>query len=342
MNNPLISVIMPVYGVEKYLEKAINSVLSQTYTNYELILVDDCSPDKCPEICDNAAKTNPFIKVIHKQKNEGLGFARNTGLEAAKGEYIYFIDSDDYIEKDLLQKATEALDDNTEAVIFGFNRVHEDKNGNITKCEKLTPEKAESLSPKQTAELFYMLNERKIFPFAWNKLYKKSFLDSIGVKFESTKLIEDFLFNIEIFKKATFIKVIPENLYNYRKPAHETLVSTYSPDFFELCKRKYELEKEYLASVDAATDKNLQLIYFSYVKHLFSVFIKNSSKKAGLSRKEQKKKMKAILADPITKQVLTFYRPQGIIMIAVAIILKLNIPFICSLLTSVIGKILNK
>lgn len=342
MNNPLISVIMPVYGVEKYLDNAINSIMSQTYRNFELILVDDCSPDSCPEICDNAAQSNSLIRVIHKPINEGLGFARNTGLDAANGDYIYFIDSDDYAQPDLLEKAIQALEENTELVVFGINRVHEDKDGHIKKTEKLTPDESQSYCKKETADIFYMLNEKKIFPFAWNKLYKKDFLDKIGLKFENTKLIEDFLFNIEIFKNAEFIKVIPENLYNYRKPAHETLVSAYSPDFFELCKRKYNLEKEYLVSIDATSDKNLQLIYFSYIKHLFSVFIKNASKKADLSKKEQKIKIKEAISDPVTKQVLSSYKPQGIVMIAVATILKLNIPFLCSLLTSVIGKILNK
>lgn len=342
MKNPLVSVILPVYGVEKYLNKAVDSVMAQTYKNFELILVDDCSPDSCPLLCDNAAEKYPEIRVIHKQKNEGLGFARNTGLEEAVGEYVYFMDSDDYIEPDLLEKAVSALEENTEVVIFGVNRIHEDENGSITKTEKLTPDEAQCTSAKETADIFYMLNERKIFPFAWNKLYKKAFLDEIGIKFESTKLIEDFLFNIEIFGKAGFIRVIPENLYNYRKPAHETLVSAYSPDFFGLCKRKYGLEKEYLRLVNAETDRNLQLIYFSYVKHIFAVFIKNRSPKAGLSEKEQKKKISEVLADPVTKQVLSDYRPQGIVMKSVTAVLKKNNPLVCSVLNSATKIILNR
>ena len=187
-----------------------------------------------------------------------------------------------------------------------------------------------------------MLNERKIFPFAWNKLYKKAFLDEIGIKFESTKLIEDFLFNIEIFGKARFIRVIPDNLYNYRKPAHETLVSAYDPAFFSLCKRKYNLEKEYLFSVNGASDRNMQLIYLSYIKHIFAVFIKNSSEKAGLSENEQKQKIKEVLEDPETKQVLSAYRPQGVIMKSLTVILKKNSPIIYSVLHTLTEKVLNK
>ena len=335
MANPVVSIIMPVYGVEKYLSASINSVLNQTYKNFELILVDDKSPDKSPKICDTFAQEDDRIKVVHKPKNEGLGFARNTGLDIASGDYIYFIDSDDYIEPQLLEKAIKAFDENTEFVIFGINRVHEKKDGSIDKIEHLIPIMAESKTAKETAHIFSMLNTKKVFPFAWNKLYKKEFLDKCGTRFEKTKLIEDFLFNIELFSKATFIKVIPDELYNYRKPQHETLVSAYAPEFFELCKRKYALEKEYLGIVNALTEENLQLIYYSYIKHLISVFLKNGSEKAGLSKREQLKKIKSVLNDTVTEDVLSAYKAQSLFTRVLLFILKRKYAGICLLSVSV-------
>lgn len=336
MPNPVVSIVMPVYGVEKYLSVSINSVLNQTYKNFELILVDDKSPDKSPEICDNFAQKDNRIKVVHKPSNEGLGFARNTGLDIASGDYVYFIDSDDYIEPQLLEKAIKAFDENTEFVVFGINRVHEKKDGSIDKIEHLIPELVESKTANETAYIFAMLNTKKVFPFAWNKLYKKQFLDKCGTRFENTKLIEDFLFNIELFSKATFIKVIPDELYNYRKPQHETLVSAYAPEFFELCKRKYTLEKEYLSMANALTKENLQLIYFSYIKHLVSVFLKNSSEKAGLSKKEQKEKMKSVLDDALTKEVLMNYAPKGIVMKIVTCLFRSKNTILCSLFITLV------
>lgn len=338
----LISVIMPVYGVEKYLETSINSVLNQSYSNFELILVDDKSPDKSPEICDNFALKDNRIKVIHKPINEGLGYARNTGFDASNGEYIYFLDSDDYIEPQLLEKAINAFDESTELVVFGINRVHENKDGSIKNVEHLTPEKFKSQSPRETADIFAMLNREKVFPFAWNKLYKKSFIDKCAARFEKTKLIEDFLFNIDLFSKASFINVIPDNLYNYRKPQHETLVSAYAPEFFDLCKRKYSLEKEYLDKVGATTEDKLQLIYFSYMKHLISVFLKNSSKKADLSKKEQREKIKEVLSDPLTEDVLNNYIPKGLVMKIVAFLFKSKYIGLCALFVMTAGFLLNK
>ena len=103
MSGTLISVVLPIYNVEKYLNRCIKSIITQTYKNLEVILVDDGSPDHCPRICDEWAKKDARIKVIHK-KNEGLGMARNTGIENATGEYICFVDSDDYIAPDTIEK----------------------------------------------------------------------------------------------------------------------------------------------------------------------------------------------------------------------------------------------
>lgn len=103
MSNGLVTIVLPIYNVEKYLNRCINSIVNQTYKNLEIILVDDGSPDKCPEMCDEWEKKDTRIKVIHKQ-NEGLGMARNTGIENATGDYICFFDSDDYLELTAIEK----------------------------------------------------------------------------------------------------------------------------------------------------------------------------------------------------------------------------------------------
>ncbi len=322
MSSPIISIIAPVYGVEKYLENCVNTVLHQTYPHFELLLIDDCSPDGCPALCDTLAARDARIKVIHKPQNEGLGFARNTGLEHATGEYVLFIDSDDYIEPTLLEKALAAFGESTDFVVFGFHRVHEDAGGTVTGTETLSPQAMQATGPRETADVFAMLNRERVFPFAWNKLYKRSFLEQCGTQFEKTKLIEDFLFNIELFGKATSITTIPDALYNYRKPAHETLVSAYAPEFFDLCKRKYALETAYLQAVGAQTEEYSQLLYFSYVKHLISVFLKNRSPKAGLTAKQQVAKIREVLHDETTKTVLSLYRPQSLVMKIVSVLFK--------------------
>lgn len=124
--NSLITVVVPVYNVEKYLERCIKSIVGQTYPNLEILLVDDGSKDGCPEICDKWAQKDSRIKVIHKN-NAGLGMARNTGIEHATGDYICFFDSDDYVDKSTIEKSyLRLINDKADVVLFGYTSISAD------------------------------------------------------------------------------------------------------------------------------------------------------------------------------------------------------------------------
>lgn len=122
LNKGLVSVIVPIYNVETFLERCLNSIVKQSYTNLEIILVDDESPDNCGDICDRWAERDNRIKVIHK-KNGGLGFARNSGLDIATGEFVAFVDSDDYITYDFIEKyVNHMILEDADLVIGGLTR----------------------------------------------------------------------------------------------------------------------------------------------------------------------------------------------------------------------------
>ncbi|MBR1540013.1 MAG: glycosyltransferase [Clostridia bacterium] len=127
MEEELISIIVPVYKVEKYLDKCINSIVSQTYKNLEVILVDDGSPDSCGKMCDEWTQKDTRIKVIHKE-NGGLSDARNFGLDCAKGKYIQFVDSDDYIEKDMIEFLYKNLKENNADISICSNYMVDEEN----------------------------------------------------------------------------------------------------------------------------------------------------------------------------------------------------------------------
>lgn len=307
------SIIMPVYNVEKYLTQAVNSVLAQSFDDFELILIEDASPDNCAEICDSIAAGDNRVKVIHNTINSGLGGARNTGLLKAQGELIMFMDSDDTISPDTL-KILNGEADGFDITVFGINRLFEDKNGKVYKTEALVPSPCVTANIKESGQLLVELNKSGVFPFAWNKIYNREFLINSGHKFENTKLIEDFLFNVYLFGKSEKIKVIEDALYNYRKPAHQTLANSYSPEFLELSKRKFNLEKELLIKTGCDNNDNLQFIYYVFIKHLLSYFIRNRSKSASLSKKEQKRLIALALDDLLVKDILSKYTPDGFAM----------------------------
>lgn len=329
------SVIMPVYNVEKYLETAVNSVLAQTFSDFELILVEDASPDNCAVLCDTLAKMDKRIKVIHNTVNSGLGGARNTGFSAAVGELILFMDSDDTIHPntlELLNREANGFD----ITVFGINRLFEDKNGKTYKTEIHSPAPTVTDSLKESGQLLIELNKTGIFPFAWNKAYNRKFLLKCNHKFENAKLIEDFLYNVFLFQRTDKIKVIDDCLYNYRKPAHQTLANSYSPDFLELSKRKFSLEKELLKNAGADCEENLQFIYYVFIKHLLSYFVRNRAKSAKLSAKEQKQLIKNALNDQTVLNVLNEYKPNSLPLKVITFALRNKKITICYFISAII------
>ncbi len=335
-NTPFFSVIMPVYGVERYLESAIQSVLNQTLTDFELLLVDDKSPDNCPKICDEYAQRDARVQVIHKPKNQGLGMARNTGMAKAAGEYILFMDSDDTIQQNTLQLVKDSLTPIDEIVVFGVTRVHENANGEVTYTEAFPCTAAVGNTVRQSGEIFLQLTQEHVFPYAWNKAYSRKFLQSTETLFETTKLIEDFLFNIEVFAKAEHIKVIPDCLYNYRKPAHQTLVNTYSPQFYDLAKRKFTLEQEFLHITGNNTFEARQIVLYSHIKHIVSVFLRNKSKGAHLSGKKQRALIRSILNDETTRETLDEFVPKGLVQKVLCFVLKQKMVFTCYVMITLV------
>ncbi len=207
--NELISVIVPIYGVEKYLEECLKSIINQTYTNLEIILVDDGSPDNCGKICDEYLKKDNRIKVIHKN-NGGLSDARNAGLDIANGEYIAFIDSDDCINEEFIQKlyynCKNYKCDIAEANYIRFsNKISKDKQ----------KENLEIFTNIQMVERIYNRSTYGRTIVVWNKLYKKEIIKQY--RFQKGKIHEDEFIMYKIFYENDIkIAVLNEILYYYR------------------------------------------------------------------------------------------------------------------------------
>ena len=211
---PLISVIVPIYGVEKYLEQCLDSILNQTYRQLEIILVDDGSPDRCGDICDRYASQDSRIKVIH-QTNQGLSAARNAGMDIAIGEYISFIDSDDYIVPQYYEKMLEGFKQYPDAPIIAC-LIYQDKDGQIT---RLSPN-WHTTQPVFHSSLTFceecLLGKMTVA--VWNKLFRAELLKDI--RFRVGRIFEDSLFMHDlspILKQYPGdVVVIPHYLYYYR------------------------------------------------------------------------------------------------------------------------------
>lgn len=218
----LVTIVIPIYNVEKFLNRCIQSIVSQTYEKLEILLVDDGSPDNCPSICDEWAKRDARIKVVHKQ-NEGLGMARNTGIDNASGDYICFFDSDDYVDSRIIERCVNNLiKKQSEIVTFGFSKV--DSEGNIYKsyipsCEKNIFCGKEITDDFLPDFISYKKNSKykNLSISAWASMYSLKLIRKLGWRFVSERKIisEDIYSLIELVANCQRISVIEESLYFY-------------------------------------------------------------------------------------------------------------------------------
>lgn len=217
----LISVIVPIYKVEAYLDRCVQSIVNQTYTNLEIILVDDGSPDQCPQMCDTWAKRDARVRVVHKE-NGGLSDARNAGLSIAGGEYIAFVDSDDAVKPDYLSSLYQVMQqENADIAECGVLLVRED--GEVLRersCEE------ECLAMDRIEALRRLVLEQGVFQTVWNKLYRRSVIE--GIPFEKGKYHEDEFWTYRVFERAERIAVICRPMYRYLQRSASIMGDGYS------------------------------------------------------------------------------------------------------------------
>ena len=256
--NIKVSVIVPIYKVEKYLHRCVNSISTQTYKNLEIILVDDGSPDNCPAICDEYAASDARIKVIHKE-NGGLSDARNFGMDAATGKYILFVDSDDWIENNTVEKLVDIIE--REQVDFvRFNSVWDGR----TEIPDGTPCISE---PSRQLDLGLYDKEkikREIYPrllithdlflgpvlSAWSSFYSREFIESNNLRFDKpVKYSEDSIFSARVVTKAKTFFVIEDCYYHYCFNSESISFGRHS-DWWDVAKLRNGYYKKYFAGFD--------------------------------------------------------------------------------------------
>lgn len=280
-----ISVIVPIYNVEKYLKKCIDSIINQTYSNLEIILVDDGSPDNCGKICDEYQVQDSRIKVIHK-KNGGLSDARNAGIKEATGEIISFIDSDDFIDLDMYEyMLNEMQKENADIVICGTKIDFEKGKTNI--------KRAEERKILKSKDALIELNSFKSFDMAvWNKLYKKEIIE--GIFFPVGKKSEDYFVMYQYFDRAKNILILPEAKYHYIQRANSiSRGKNITHDYIEGSKQqKAFFDKKY----PEISFVGNTAYAFSYIA-IYNRYIKNKLKISKNLKKKFKAEVKKYIKD---------------------------------------------
>lgn len=296
MADKKVSVVVPIYNVENYLDKCVDSIVTQTYKNLEIILVDDGAKDNSGELCNKWAEKDDRIKVVHKE-NGGLSSARNAGMEVATGDYIMFEDSDDWLELELIEKCVERItEDNSELVIFGYKKVDEQGQnlGEFTFGN-------DTLSRNELAEqLFYRIVEMS-FGYAWNKLYDFNVIKKSGLKNDSSIIDrEDLVFNMQMLSYWNKISYLEFAGYNYLQRTTSLL---HNSNLARLKNIKPFCEK--MHSIRFGNSESERKVYNMNVLHYLSdCIIKNILWNDELSKVEKINWIKDIIRDCPNKDIL--------------------------------------
>lgn len=308
MEKSLVSIVVPIYKVEKYLDRCVESIINQTYRELEIILVDDGSPDRCPAMCEDWAKKDDRIKVVHK-KNAGLGMARNTGIEYASGKYIYFVDSDDYIALDTVEKCCQIAEkENADVVTFGFCDVRSD--GKIRKTTLPKPEKY-IFEGKEVLEVFLpdLLGPdtksgkvTNLWISACALFCRLEVIKNADWKFVSERdIISEDVFSILcLYREVQRVAVLPETFYFYCENS-ASLTHSYRKDRYERIKHFYDC---CIAKCNELGYPEEVKIRVSYQYLSFTIAALKMIAGADCGKAEKKEAMKAIFKDPHLKNVL--------------------------------------
>ena len=272
---PLFTVVMPAYGVEKYLAKAVESIESQTFQEWELIIVEDGSPDKTGSLAEKLKEKDARIRVIHHEQNKGLSEARNTGIQHAAGRYIWFMDPDDTVDMDLLQQVADSLEKNrAKLVVFGHLEEYYNEDGSFAYAHEIRPEEKYFTDIEEIHNYMIRLEQETIYGYAWNKVYDLDYIKENKFRYETVRLIEDIVFNINYCNDIDSMNLLNIAPYHYAKRMTGSLTTKFVPDYYPLH------------------------------RYILSALERNCDHQSGMNSKDRKQFCREVFRDPLFQQLL--------------------------------------
>ena len=308
MSDTEIRVMMPVYKVGDYVSKAIESILAQTFTDFEFLIVDDGTPDRSGEICDEYAKKDTRIQVIHKE-NGGAPSARNTAIDQAKGKYVYFLDSDDWAEPQMLEDMYAMAEKNqAQLVVCGF--YIDTYYGKDYLSEKICVDNRTFTDAESFRRESYRYFDRNMLYTPWNKLYRLDVIRENHLYFPQT-LWDDFPFNLSYLDHVERVVISTNAYYHFIRARAESETSAYRPDMYE----KREEEQDWMEALyrgwGITNRETKEMVARRYIERMVGCIANVTSSSCTLSGKEQRAEIKKMLHNPRVDEALTLANPRS-------------------------------
>ena len=307
-----VSIIMPVYKVEAYVGRAIESIQAQTLKEFEFLIVDDGSPDKSGAICDEYASKDPRIQVIHKE-NGGAPSARNTAIDVAKGKYMYFMDSDDWAEPTMLEDMYRLAErDNAQLVVAGFfiDTYYSDKE---YRTDNFVCGDAVYANAREFRTNAYKLFDKNLLYTPWNKLFRSSYLLDKGLKFPQT-FWDDFPFVLSVIRDIERVTVTSKQYYHFIRARAESETAAYRPEMY----KKREEEHGWMMNLykywKVKDSRSREMIARRYIERFIGCVENLTNPKCTLSLSEKRKEVREMLGTRNVRWALKYAEPKSLLM----------------------------
>ena len=312
---PVYSIVMPVYNAEKYVGAAITSVQAQTFADWELIVVDDGSNDGSGALCDRAAQSDARIRVIHAADNGGASAARNTGMDAARGEYLLFLDADDAMDRELLKTVHDAPE--ADVTVWGVWDEYLDAQERCFRRVEHTPGAGVYENAAAVRRVLIDLEADTLLGYIWNKCYRLEKVRASGVRFENRLVTEDIFFNLGQCGGWQSLCALAMPALHYRhRQTHTSITGRFVPDYFEQHQARVQAV---LARFDAwgMTDAHVLAVLGNiYARYTFSALERLFDPRAGADGKTRRAFLRARFderCDPLFERVIDHAAPAGLL-----------------------------
>ena len=303
---PFFSLIMPVYGVERYIADSIADLLTQTFSDFELIIVDDCTPDRSIDIVENLTAADIRVTIVHHEQNCGVSQARNTGIQHASGAWIMFPDPDDRYDANMLELVHDAIDTApADLIVFGHIQEYYDPANKHLYDNPIALTSGHYQRGPELARKALELELQTHLGYPWNKAYRAEVIHSAKLAFEGdVPLIEDILFNVAYLRYCESATTISDKPYHYAKRLKSNLTNEFVANYYEMHRRRIKEIRDFVSDMGAFDDEAKSTLGALYARFILSSIEQNTNPKASMTIAQQKAWLAKLFDDELFVELL--------------------------------------